>query len=251
MRSRRTPSRAGFPRGVPTLGSLRSTTDPDSRPDLEATVARSTEIVAAGEGRPGRPGRPHLQPPAQGADHLPRLRGARRQRQRDLRPDAAARRRGPRARTSGSTSTPRVARSPPAWRSTTPCSASPTTSPPSRWAWPPRWASSCSRAGDAGQALRHAARAGHDAPALGRHRRHGLRHQDPGRADALHQEADGRAHRPAHRPDRSSRSRRDSDRDRWFTAEEAKEYGFVDHVFSRRRRRWPASPGPTATGDRD
>ncbi len=25
----------------------------------------------------------------------------------------------------------------------------------------------------------------------------------------------------------------DSDRDRWFTAEEAKEYGFVDHVFSR------------------
>ncbi len=26
---------------------------------------------------------------------------------------------------------------------------------------------------------------------------------------------------------------RDSDRDRWFTAEEAKNYGFVDHVFSR------------------
>ncbi len=25
---------------------------------------------------------------------------------------------------------------------------------------------------------------------------------------------------------------RDSDRDRWFTAEEAKEYGFVDHVFT-------------------
>jgi ATP-dependent Clp protease protease subunit len=26
---------------------------------------------------------------------------------------------------------------------------------------------------------------------------------------------------------------RDSDRDRWFSAEEAKEYGFVDHVFTR------------------
>jgi ATP-dependent Clp protease, protease subunit len=26
---------------------------------------------------------------------------------------------------------------------------------------------------------------------------------------------------------------RDSDRDRWFTAEEAKEYGFVDQVFTR------------------
>jgi ATP-dependent protease ClpP protease subunit len=25
---------------------------------------------------------------------------------------------------------------------------------------------------------------------------------------------------------------KDSDRDRWFSAEEAKEYGFVDHVFS-------------------
>jgi ATP-dependent Clp protease protease subunit len=25
---------------------------------------------------------------------------------------------------------------------------------------------------------------------------------------------------------------KDSDRDRWFSAEEAREYGFVDHVFS-------------------
>ena len=25
---------------------------------------------------------------------------------------------------------------------------------------------------------------------------------------------------------------KDSDRDRWFTAEEAKDYGFVDHVIS-------------------
>ena len=39
-------------------------------------------------------------------------------------------------------------------------------------------------AGHAGQALRPAARADHDAPAVRRHRRHGLRHQDPGRADA-------------------------------------------------------------------
>jgi ATP-dependent Clp protease protease subunit len=37
----------------------------------------------------------------------------------------------------------------------------------------------------------------------------------------------------------------DSDRDRWFTAEEAKEYGFVDHVSSPRPR-WlaPASDNP-------
>ena len=42
-------------------------------------------------------------------------------------------------------------------------------------------------AGAHGQALRPAARADHDAPALRRHRRHRVRHRDPGRADALHQ----------------------------------------------------------------
>ena len=26
---------------------------------------------------------------------------------------------------------------------------------------------------------------------------------------------------------------RDSDRDRWFTADEAKDYGFIDHVVAR------------------
>ena len=44
-------------------------------------------------------------------------------------------------------------------------------------------------AGAPGKRYRAAARADHDAPALRRHRRHRLRHQDPGRADALHQEA--------------------------------------------------------------
>lgn len=36
---------------------------------------------------------------------------------------------------------------------------------------------------------------------------------------------------------------RDSDRDRWFTAEEAKEYGFVDHVITQ------ATQTGTGTGD--
>jgi ATP-dependent Clp protease protease subunit len=31
------------------------------------------------------------------------------------------------------------------------------------------------------------------------------------------------------------RIERDSDRDRWFTADEAKEYGFIDQVISRAR----------------
>ena len=39
-------------------------------------------------------------------------------------------------------------------------------------------------------------------------------------------------HRAAHRPDRSRQIEADSDRDRWFTAEEAKDYGFVDQVVA-------------------
>jgi len=39
---------------------------------------------------------------------------------------------------------------------------------------------------------------------------------------------------------------RDSDRDRWFTAEEAKEYGFVDQVFSRAAQ----AEGGADTGDK-
>ena len=57
-----------------------------------------------------------------------------------------------------------------------------------------------------GQAVRAAARADHDAPAVRRHRRHRRRHRHPGRADALHQ-ADvpgaGRRTTPARRRSRS------------------------------------------------
>ena len=56
--------------------------------------------------------------------------------------------------------------------------------------------------GHQGQALRPAARAHHDAPALGRHRRLGVRHQDPGRAEPAAQEAAQRAAGPAQRPER-------------------------------------------------
>ena len=37
---------------------------------------------------------------------------------------------------------------------------------------------------------------------------------------------------------------KDSDRDRWFTAEEAKEYGFVDHVFSRAEQAGKSTDNP-------
>ena len=83
--------------------------------------------------------------------------------------------------------------------------------------------------GRAGQALRAAARAHHDAPAVRRHRRHRRGHRDPGRADALHQE--DLAERIAyHTGQPLEQIEADSDRDRWFTAEEAKDYGFIDQV---------------------
>ena len=62
-------------------------------------------------------------------------------------------------------------------------------------------------AGAAGKRYALPARADHDAPALRRHGRLGLGHQDPGAAVAAHQEGAVRADQPAHRPGRSSRSR--------------------------------------------
>ena len=153
-----------------------------------------------GGGGHQRARRPHLPAAAARADRLPRLRGARPERQRDLRPAAAALGGGPRGRHL----------------------------PPHQL---PGWLGR-RRHGDLrhdelhpqrrrhrrhgpgrvdgpvpalrrhqGQALRPAARADHDAPAVLRHGRLGLRHQDPGAAVAAHQEGAARADRRAHRPD--------------------------------------------------
>ena len=96
--------------------------------------------------------------------------------------------------------------------------------------------------GAKGKRYATAARPRDDAPALGRHRRHRDRRADQRPADPAHEERARRAHRRADRARPSSRSTRDADRDRWFTAPEALEYGFVDHVvdegrLGRRRRR--------------
>ena len=87
-------------------------------------------------------------------------------------------------------------------------------------------------AGTRGQALRPAARADHDAPAVGRRRRNGVGHRHPGGPVPADQE---RAQRAAvlHTGQPVEQIEKDSDRDRWFTAKEALEYGFVDHVVSK------------------
>ena len=84
-------------------------------------------------------------------------------------------------------------------------------------------------AGADGQALRDAARGDPDAPAARRHRRHGHRHPDPGRAQPVPQARAGRAD-AMHTGQTVEQIEVDSDRDRWFTADEAKDYGFVDQV---------------------
>ncbi|BAJ32716.1 putative transcriptional regulator [Kitasatospora setae KM-6054] len=56
--------------------------------------------------------------------------------------------------------------------------------------------------GRAGQAVRAAERADHDAPAVGGHRRHRVRHRDPGGEPGVHQARDRADHRRAHRPER-------------------------------------------------
>ena len=186
-------------------------------------------------GRRRHPGarRPHLPAPAARADRLPRLRGARPERQRDLRPAAAALGRGPRGRHLPAHQQP-------------------------RWLGrrrhgdlrhdelhPQRRRDGRDGAGrldgpvpalrgHQGQALRAAALADHDAPAVLRHGRLGLGHQDPGPAVAAHQEGAARADRPAHRPD--GRADRDRRRPRPLVhRHQAKDYGLVDQVITSAR----------------
>ena len=71
---------------------------------------------------------------------------------------------------------------------------------------------------------------GHDPPALGPGRRPGVGHRDPGQRDhqgtPAPQRDPGQAHRPAGRA-----IEKETDRDRYFAADEAKEFGLVDEVL--------------------
>jgi ATP-dependent Clp protease protease subunit len=87
-------------------------------------------------------------------------------------------------------------------------------------------------AGTPGQAVRPSPQPDPDAPAVGPDAGSGLRHRHPGRADHLSEADDGREDRLPHRP-AVERIETDSDRDRWFTAEEAREYGFIDEVIQK------------------
>ena len=94
---------------------------------------------------PGRARLRHLLAPAQGQHHLPRPRDRRRRRQPDHRPDALPRGREPREGHLPLHQLARAARSAPAWRSTTPCSTSSPTSPPTAWGRRRRWRPCCWR----------------------------------------------------------------------------------------------------------
>ena len=84
------------------------------------------------------------------------------------------------------------------------------------------------------QALHAAQRPDHDAPAAGRSARPGRRHRHPGRAAAPTPSGAWPSSPPIHTGQPLEQIQADSERDRWFTAEEAKDYGLVDKVILRR-----------------
>ena len=171
----------------------------------------STDLTGVGHQMNGgllvvRPRRPHLPAPAARADRLPRLRGARPERQRDLRPAAAALRGGPRRR---HLPAHQLARRLGRRRhgdlrhdELHPQRRRHGRHGPGRLDGP---VPALRRR--QGQALRPAARADHDAPAVRRHGWLGLRHQDPGPAVPAHQEGALRADQPSTPGRRSTRSR--------------------------------------------
>ena len=169
---------------------------------------------------PVRSAHRHLQPPpAEPRDHA-RHRRQRRDRQPICAQLLYLEGEDDKPRTSGSTSTAPVVRSRPAWRSTTRCSSSAATSPPSASAWPPRWASSSSAPAPQGKryTLPNARIMMHQP--LGRSAGPGGRHRHPGRAARVHQ-APMAELIAVHTGQTRRADHADSDRDRWFTAEAA------------------------------
>ena len=88
--------------------------------------------------------------------------------------------------------------------------------------------------GRQGQALRAAELAGDDPPAAGRLPGPGHGHRHPCPRDPDPAPAPERDPGPPHRPGRSRRIARDTERDNFKSAEAAREYGLVDAVLERR-----------------
>ena len=88
--------------------------------------------------------------------------------------------------------------------------------------------------GAAGQADGAAQLEDPDPPGLGRLPGPGDRHRDPRQGDHRRPPPPRRDHRQAHRPGPSRRSPKDTERDYFMSAEEAKEYHIVDRVIEHR-----------------
>ena len=136
VRRQRTPARRGrsVSRARVSVGRQRHVERPTTgehrvseliSPSLETPQGRSPQPRRDGPRRPGLPAA------APRAHHLPRLRGRRRRTPTRSAPSCCCWPPRTPTRTSSSTSTRPAARSTPAWRSTTPCSSSRTTSRPS------------------------------------------------------------------------------------------------------------------------
>ena len=89
--------------------------------------------------------------------------------------------------------------------------------------------------GHQGQALRAAERAHHDPPAVGRRAGPGHRHQHPGQGNPAAQGPPERNPGQAHAASTVEEVAKDTDRDNFMSAEEAKTYGLVDQVVQSRK----------------
>ncbi len=104
-------------------------------------------------------------------------------------------------------------------------------------------------AGTPGQAIRPAERPGHDPPGLGRFPRHGPGYRGGGPRDPQPHDQAHRDPGPAHRSADFDKVKRDTERDYYMTAQEAKEYGIVDEVLEPAHKVAEASSNGSSNGN--
>ena len=201
---------------------------------VERTAVREPTDTDGGRAdQPRRARLRHLLPPAQRTHHLPGHGHQRPGGQPGRRPAAAPGVGGSRQGHLHLRQQPRRQCLRRAWPSTTPCSSSSPTSPPSAWASPCRWGRCCWRAGPKGKRyalpnskiLIHQVSGGFEGPAtdIEIHAREALSLRK--RLDEILAEQTGQA---------LEKVEQDTERDYFMTAEESLAYGIIDKILEHR-----------------
>ena len=139
--------------------------------------------------------------------------------------------------TSTCTSTAPAGRCPPRWRSTTRCSSSKCPIHTYCMGMAASGAAVLLAAGTQGQAVRPAELEGDDPPAVRAGRRAGVGHRDPGQRDPASERQRLNEILAKHTGQPIDVIAKETDRDKYYHADEAKAFGLVDEVLARRRTR--------------